>query len=31
MVAEHLLWLQQRYWRSRYSVSFPRASLRRRH
>ena len=23
-VAEHLLWLQQRYWRSRYSVSFPR-------
>lgn len=24
MVAEHLLWLQQRYWRSRYSVSFPR-------
>lgn len=24
MLAEHLLWLQQRYWRSRYSVSFPR-------
>lgn len=24
MVAEHLLWLQQRYWQSRYSVSFPR-------
>lgn len=24
IVAEHLLWLQQRYWRSRYSVSFPR-------
>ena len=24
MVAEHLLWLQQRYWRSRYSISFPR-------
>lgn len=23
MVAEHLLWLQQHYWRSRYSVSFP--------
>ncbi|EOC1016254.1 2-iminoacetate synthase ThiH [Cronobacter malonaticus] len=24
MVAEHLLWLQQRYWQSRYSVAFPR-------
>jgi len=24
MVAEHLLWLQQHYWRSRYSISFPR-------
>lgn len=24
MVAEHLQWLQQRYWQSRYSVSFPR-------
>ncbi|MBG2666410.1 2-iminoacetate synthase ThiH [Klebsiella michiganensis] len=24
MVAEHLLWLQQYYWRSRYSISFPR-------
>ena len=24
MVAEHLLWLQQKYWRSRYSLSFPR-------
>jgi len=24
MVAEHLLWLQQQYWQSRYSVSFPR-------
>ncbi|EKY3090929.1 2-iminoacetate synthase ThiH [Cronobacter dublinensis] len=24
LVAEHLLWLQQRYWQSRYSVSFPR-------
>ncbi|MBV8043127.1 2-iminoacetate synthase ThiH [Pluralibacter sp.] len=24
MVAEHLLWLQQRYWQSRYSISFPR-------
>lgn len=24
MVAEHLLWLQQHYWQSRYSVSFPR-------
>jgi len=24
MVAEHLLWLQQHYWKSRYSVSFPR-------
>ena len=23
-VAEHLLWLQQHYWQSRYSVSFPR-------
>ncbi len=32
MVAEHLLWLQQRYWRSRYSISFPRLRpLRRRH
>lgn len=24
MVAEHLLWLQQYYWQSRYSISFPR-------
>ncbi|WP_310608728.1 2-iminoacetate synthase ThiH [Buttiauxella brennerae] len=24
MVAEHLLWLQQHYWQSRYSISFPR-------
>ncbi|TDX10129.1 tyrosine lyase ThiH [Buttiauxella sp. BIGb0552] len=24
MVAEHLLWLQQQYWQSRYSISFPR-------
>jgi len=24
MVAEHLLWLQQTYWQSRYSLSFPR-------
>jgi 2-iminoacetate synthase len=24
MMAEHLMWLQQRYWQSRYSVSFPR-------
>lgn len=24
MVAEHLLWLQKRYWQSRYSLSFPR-------
>ncbi len=24
MVAEHLLWLQQNYWQSRYSISFPR-------
>lgn len=24
MVAEHLLWLQQTYWQSRYSISFPR-------
>lgn len=24
MMAEHLLWLQQHYWQSRYSVSFPR-------
>lgn len=24
MVAEHLLWLQQHYWKSRYSVAFPR-------
>lgn len=24
MMAEHLLWLQQHYWKSRYSVSFPR-------
>ncbi|WP_151996066.1 2-iminoacetate synthase ThiH [Buttiauxella massiliensis] len=24
MVAEHLLWLQQKYWQSRYSISFPR-------
>ncbi|AUG98759.1 2-iminoacetate synthase ThiH [Prodigiosinella confusarubida] len=24
MVAEHLLYLQQTYWRSRYSISFPR-------
>ncbi|WP_226574480.1 2-iminoacetate synthase ThiH [Mangrovibacter yixingensis] len=24
MVAEHLLWLQQHYWQSRFSVSFPR-------
>lgn len=24
MVVEHLLWLQQHYWQSRYSVSFPR-------
>ena len=24
MVAEHLLWLQKRYWQSRYSVAFPR-------
>ena len=24
MVAEHLLWLQQHYWKSRYSISFPR-------
>lgn len=24
MVAAHLLWLQKNYWRSRYSVSFPR-------
>ena len=24
MVAEHLLWLQQKYWKSRYSLSFPR-------
>lgn len=24
MVAEHLLWLQQRYWQTRYSISFPR-------
>lgn len=24
MVAEHLMWLQQKYWQSRYSISFPR-------
>lgn len=24
MVAEHLLWLQQHYWQSRYAISFPR-------
>lgn len=24
MVAEHLLFLQKRYWKSRYSISFPR-------
>jgi len=24
MVAEHLLWLQKTYWKSRYSISFPR-------
>lgn len=24
IVAEHLLWLQQKYWKSRYSLSFPR-------
>ncbi|BCG11221.1 MULTISPECIES: 2-iminoacetate synthase ThiH [Buttiauxella] len=24
MVAEHLLWLQQNYWQSRFSISFPR-------
>ena len=24
MMAEHLLWLQQHYWQSRFSVSFPR-------
>jgi 2-iminoacetate synthase len=24
MLAEHLLWLQQSYWQSRYSISFPR-------
>lgn len=24
MVAEHLLWMQQHYWQSRYSISFPR-------
>ncbi|EMH4164776.1 2-iminoacetate synthase ThiH [Pluralibacter gergoviae] len=24
MVAEHLLWLQQKYWKSRFSLSFPR-------
>lgn len=24
MVAEHLLWLQKRYWQSHYSVAFPR-------
>jgi tyrosine lyase ThiH len=24
MLAEHLLWLQQRYWQTRYSISFPR-------
>ncbi|AIJ09219.1 MULTISPECIES: 2-iminoacetate synthase ThiH [Edwardsiella] len=24
MVAEHLLWLQQRYWQSRYAIAFPR-------
>jgi len=24
MVAEHVLWLQQHYWQSRYSISFPR-------
>jgi 2-iminoacetate synthase len=24
MLAEHLLWLQQHYWQSRYSISFPR-------
>ena len=24
MVAEHLLWLQQHYWQTRYSISFPR-------
>jgi 2-iminoacetate synthase len=24
MMAEHLMWLQQHYWQSRYSVSFPR-------
>lgn len=24
LLAEHLLWLQQHYWQSRYSVSFPR-------
>lgn len=24
ILAEHLLWLQQRYWQTRYSISFPR-------
>lgn len=24
MVAEHLLWIQQNYWQSRFSISFPR-------
>lgn len=24
MLAEHLLWLQQHYWQTRYSISFPR-------
>lgn len=24
LLAEHLLWLQKRYWQSRYSISFPR-------
>lgn len=24
MLAEHLLWLQKKWWRSRYSISFPR-------
>lgn len=27
MVAEHLLWLQQHYWQSRYSISFPGCDL----
>ncbi len=31
MVVEHLLWLQQHYWQSRYSVSFPCASMYWRH